>query len=133
MSPIAEQQVRVNFDVTSQQGINFFENRSWVDDNTGRHDVDDAGIQNSARDVMQLVRLISDDNRVAGVGSTEKTDDDIELRTQQIDKLAFRLVSPLQSDYTGSWHSLTPLRIDSCSPKPWAKRISLRLNAVTGQ
>lgn len=56
---------------------------------------------------MQLVDLFADNNSVSGVGTTLVSDDPIELRSQQVDEFAFRLVTPLQPDHASSGHAAT--------------------------
>mgnify|MGYP006950046466 CR=1 FL=1 len=53
---------------------------------------------------MQFVGLVAGHHRVPGVGTPLVTDDQIELRSQQVDELPFGLIAPLKTNHTGSSH-----------------------------
>ena len=61
-------------------------------------------VENSAGDVVKLVRFVPCHDSVPGIGTALVTDDQIKLRRQQVDKLSFGFIAPLKTDHTGTRH-----------------------------
>ncbi len=60
---------------------------------------------------MQFISLIADNHGMAGVGTTLVAHHDVEMFGEQINELAFRLVTPLQTNDTSARHVLTLSKI----------------------
>ena len=75
-----------------------------IDDATGADRAalarDDAG-----RDLPDLVRLLADDDRVAGVRAALVAADEVGVLREQVDDLSLPLVAPLRADDHGGWHA----------------------------
>src|SRR5438067_4939920 len=63
--PIAEPQIAANLDALRRERLDFLEDRGWVDDDAGRDDVHYSGRQDPAGNVVQLIGLVADHDRMA--------------------------------------------------------------------
>ena len=104
-------------DALGRQRVDLLEDRRRVDDHAGRDDVHHARRQNAAGNVVQLVGLVADDDRMPGVGPALIADDDLVPRGQQIDELPLGLVAPLQTDHARSRHDRFSDRKHAARPK----------------
>jgi hypothetical protein len=68
--------------------------------------------------VVQLVRLVADNDRVSGIRPALITDDDLKPRCQQIDEFSLRLISPLQPNHTSSRHDHILQTVQAATPRP---------------
>jgi hypothetical protein len=75
---VAQDHVAADVDSLGQQRVDFFDDRGRVDHDAGGDDVQHTRSENAAGDVVQLVGLVADDHRVAGVGPALIADDDVE-------------------------------------------------------
>jgi len=78
-------------------------------------------VERAAREVVELEHLAPDDDRVTGVGAAGVAHDDVGLRGQRVDDLAFPLVAPLGADDGDAGHAdllraRTPLGRAWCAP-----------------
>ena len=71
---------------------------------------DDAG-----RDLADLVRLVADDDRVAGVRAALVAADEIRVLREQVDDLSLPLVAPLRTDDDGRGHARQSCRSHASS------------------
>src|SRR5262245_48318610 len=71
---------------------------------TRRDDRRDARRQNSTGQQRELVRLITDNDRVSGVCAALITNDKIMFARKKIDDLPLGFVAPLQTDNASSRH-----------------------------
>ena len=80
--------------------------------------VDDAAVadharlaaDDPARECADLVRLVADDDRVAGVRAALVAADDVGVLGEQVDDLALPLVTPLRADDDGRRHGRRSMR-----------------------
>ena len=59
----------------------------------------------TGRDLADLVRLVADHDRVAGVRAALVATDEIRALREEVDDLALPLVPPLRADDDGGWHA----------------------------
>ena len=76
---VAEHQVRADLDAPIREHVDFGKYGGRVDHNSRSDDVRRAGIQNPARNVVQLVGVAADDHRVPSVGPAKKAGHDLEI------------------------------------------------------
>ena len=73
---------------------------------------DDALGEDAARQQVQGVLLVADDDRVPGVVAAVELDDVVDAAGEEVGRLAFSLVAPLGSDDDDGRHG-GPFRIES--------------------
>ena len=101
--PIAEPQIAADFEYLARPANRFpSECVGGLMTTPGRDDIHDAGSQDSAGNMVQLIRLVADDDRMPGVRPALIADDDLKPRSQQIDELSLGFVSPLQTNDASS-------------------------------
>ena len=75
-----------------------------VDDHPVADDRDAVRPQHPAGQQVQRVRLVADDDRVAGVVAALVAHDVLDPATEEIGGLPFALIAPLGSDEHDCWH-----------------------------
>ena len=83
--------------------------RPRIDDDAVADDAELARAHDARRQQRQLVGLVADDERVAGVVAALEAHDDIGALRQPVDDLALALVAPLGADHRDVRHSNAPL------------------------
>ena len=63
----------------------------------------------------ELIGLVADDERMAGIVAALEADDDVRLEREPIDDLALALVAPLGADHHHIRHGVTKSPIDHMS------------------
>ena len=101
-----------------REPINFLEDDRRVEHHAGSNQVHDAVGQDAAGNLMQLVGLVPDDDRVTGIGTPliPHHDVDMEVLGEQVDEFPLRLITPLQPNHTRSWHG-NRLRMNPTRPR----------------
>ena len=92
---IAHVQTSLDVDSIRDELVDFREKRLHIQHHTIANGAADAGVQNSARNLVKNERLVADLHGVPGVGSALIAHDPISALREDIDELAFTLVSPL--------------------------------------
>src|SRR3954449_2784260 len=76
-----------------------------------------AGVEDPGGDQMELVHLVAQHDRVAGVVSALKADHGVRLLGKEVHDLALALIAPLGADYYESRHDRTSLGERALSPR----------------
>ena len=90
------------------QRIELLEQHLDVDDDAVRDDRNDSLGQDAARQQVQRILLVADDDRVTGVVATVELHDVVDATAKKVGGLALAFVSPLGADDDDSWHGLSP-------------------------
>src|SRR5262245_51364 len=103
MRSITDQQIPViDFDGLSVQPVDFFEQCVWINDHAVTDDADFARMSDSRGNQMQnefLIDPVSPNNDgMACIMSALITGDDVEMRSDQVNDLAFAFIAPLCAD-----------------------------------
>ena len=104
----ADQQPR-RVDAARVEAVELLEEHPEVDDDAVADDRDAAGRQDAARQQVQGVLLVADDDRVAGVVAAVELDDVVDPAAEQVGRLALALVAPLGADDHDRGHVRTLL------------------------
>ena len=95
-------------DALSPQFLDFGAQRPRVDDDAIADHAEFAGAHDARWQQRQLVGVLADDQRVAGVVAALEPHDDVGAFRKPIDDLAFALVAPLGADHHNICHSSLP-------------------------
>ena len=95
-------------DATSVQRIQFVEKHLGIDDDAVGDDRYDALGEDAARQQVQRVLLVADDDGVAGVVAAVELDHVVDAAAEEVSGLALALIPPLGADDYDSWHGLSP-------------------------
>ena len=85
-------------DAHARQRLDLLSQRPGIDDDAVADDRELAGANDARRQQRELVGLVADDERVAGVVAALEADDAIGALRQPVDDLALALVAPLRAD-----------------------------------
>jgi len=114
MCPIADEQVAIDVDAVSAQGIHFFHQGEGVEHDSVADDAAASLAQDAAGDQLQDELLALDGDRVAGIMAAGVARYDTKALRENVNDLAFALVAPLCSDDDGrlAWFQLA-------APRQW--------------
>ena len=82
---------------TRFEGVDLLEECRQVDDDTIADHRDDVVVENSTRDQLQRILLVTDDDRVTGVVSALVPNDVVVGLGEKVDDLGFALITPLRT------------------------------------
>src|SRR5258708_5108223 len=111
--PVADAKLALNVDARFLQSVHLIEQSHGVHHHAVADDGLDTGAQNPARDELQNVLRLADENRVPGVMPTLVTRNDVEFVGEEIDNLALALVAPLRAQHDDVGHLGTKATIVS--------------------
>ena len=95
---IADVQPALDVDPVRDQLVDLREQRLDVEHHSVADRAPHAGVQNSARDLVEHERLVADVHGVAGVGAALVANDPVRALGEDINELALAFVSPLRAD-----------------------------------
>ncbi len=98
------------------QGLELGEKHLEVDDDAVADHGNDTRRQDAGGQQVQRVLLVADHDRVAGVVAAVELDDHVGALTEQIGRLAFALIAPLDSDDHDGGHIHSSGRIRRYTP-----------------
>jgi hypothetical protein len=102
---IADAKVLPRVNTAALESLQFANEHVGLDHDARRDDVGDAFRQNAGGDVVQFVNFFAAHHRVTSIGTPLISDDHIVTGSEQIDQFSFGFITPLQTDYTRSWHN----------------------------
>ena len=92
---LADEQVLFNLDARLAKAVDLAEDRLGIDHDAAGDNRLNLGTKDAARNQRKFVFLAVKNDGVPRVRAALITDDDVVLRSEKIDDLAFRLVAPL--------------------------------------
>lgn len=102
VSSVADSQVAGDINTASREGGDFIQQRGRVQDHPTGDDVHHIGVENTAGNMVELVGLVTHDDRMARVGSALIAHHDFLLRGEQVDQFSLGFIAPLQTDHAKS-------------------------------
>ena len=102
----ADHQIFSWLDSSSFQSLYLLDQHVRLYHDAGCDDVGDLTGQDSRGYMVKFVDLAPANHGMSSIRAPLVADDDIVSRCEQINKFAFRFVSPLKSDYTGRCHKI---------------------------
>jgi hypothetical protein len=103
---IANKEPTAEINVALLEMLDFVDNRAGINDHSSANDTAGAGMENPRRDLMKDVFLLIDYDRVSGVCSALTANHHVHLGGQEVDDLAFALITPLHANDGYNRHNL---------------------------
>ena len=108
------QALRIDVDAALPEAVDLADEMPGIEDDAVADDAELAGAHDARRQKRQLVGLVADDERVAGIVAALEAHDDVGALAEPVDDLALALVAPLGAHH----HHICHLRLASAPPLP---------------
>jgi hypothetical protein len=122
MGVIADQKIITNGDARGSKLLDFFKKPWRIDDHSVADYRAKMRLENSGWEQGEFESFAVLYDSVTGISAAIESNNEIVLRSQEIDNFAFSLVAPLQADDTGTGHCL-PTPEDWRPRKSWASPV----------
>ena len=106
MRPVADKQPPAHVVALRLEGVDLLQQLQRIGDHAIADEARPAGMQNAGGDQVQHMLAAADDDGVAGVAAALVAHDQVGLRGQHVDDLAFAFIAPLGANENGGGHSL---------------------------